>query len=126
MKPSSVKRRIRRFSKLEPNWNSYGAVPVTPDAIDDAITLIERSGNAIAWDGVSVDAAPGPDGGVLVEWDGGDRRLQVWRMGNGTYAGVAIQEHANAETDFIDRPYADMDAALAELAATFPPGGSTP
>lgn len=56
---------------LQPNWDGYNADPIVPEVVEVAKefvgvlhALLGRGG-----DETNMFVAPGPDGGVLVEWD---------------------------------------------------------
>lgn len=57
--------RIRRFQRLEPGWDSYGAPAVATAAIDRIIDLLE---SVAIGDTPPPSIAPTSDGGVQVEW----------------------------------------------------------
>ena len=72
--------RLSKFRELRPNWNSYGAVPVTEDAITAAKDLfaslqsIFQGLTGCCWDDqrccalAPVATVPLDDGGVGIEW----------------------------------------------------------
>lgn len=67
---------LDEFAKLEPDWDSYGSERISPDAIDQARSLIELVAKAR---GVAPYAvAPVADGGVYVEWRGPNGKLEVY------------------------------------------------
>jgi hypothetical protein len=59
------RRRLRAMMNLPENWDSYGAVPTTPEAVRTAERLL-------LWlslgDVPPPDLFPGVDGGVQLEW----------------------------------------------------------
>ena len=64
---------LRRLGKLLPNWDSYGALPLTEIALAAAHRLLgdiasEMAGVA-ARDGMPYHIAPLVDGGILLEWE---------------------------------------------------------
>ncbi len=64
---------LRRLSKLLPNWDSYGALPLTERALATARRLLgdiasEMAGVAVL-DGMPYHIAPLVDGGILLEWE---------------------------------------------------------
>ncbi len=63
---------LRKMADLEPNWDSYGAVPINPNAIARAILML---------DSLQGDWTPVPmsDGGVQLELhsDGFDVEIQI-------------------------------------------------
>jgi hypothetical protein len=73
--------RLQELSKLEPNWDSYDAEPLSPTAVATASTLIaavDETRRAVTgkhappW-----MVAPVPDGGLQVEWKSGPRKIEV-------------------------------------------------
>ena len=66
-------RTLHRLSKLLPNWDSYGAMPLTERALATAGRLLgdiasEMAGVAVR-DGMPYHIAPLVYGGVLLEWE---------------------------------------------------------
>lgn len=64
---------LRRLGKLLPNWDSYGALPLTERALGTAGRLLgdiasEMAGVA-ARDGMPYHIAPLVYGGILLEWE---------------------------------------------------------
>ena len=61
-----MSRPTEELRTLQPNWNSYGALPLCPVACDraDALVLLLREL------GHAPSVVPTVGGGVLVEWDG--------------------------------------------------------
>jgi hypothetical protein len=73
--------RLAEFATLENDWDSYGAVPITPAAIDVARELaaeiISRHALSLRPAGYTFDVVPLPNGGVQLEWDIGSRHLEI-------------------------------------------------
>lgn len=73
-------KRLRCLAALDPNWDSYGADPPSPRAIEAARDII---GEVATWFGDvpnfadALDLAPTPDGGVLLMRDGASRETQI-------------------------------------------------
>jgi hypothetical protein len=66
--PDATRERLAELSRLEPDWDSYGALPITPEALAAAGSII---GNVIARtgeQGLPRDIMPIADGGVALEW----------------------------------------------------------
>ncbi len=78
---------IRGFATLGADWNSYGAEPVNPMSIESAIrflrSLESRYGEIFGEKLKPVIVAPLPSGGLQLEWEGKDRRieLEIWANG---------------------------------------------
>lgn len=66
--------RIERFGDLEPDWDSYGAYPVTAKARENAAIIVR----AFAAHGMSVPFPfPTVRGGVALEWAPDDLAITV-------------------------------------------------
>ncbi len=66
--PKELEARLEEIGRLDKNWNSYGAPPVAEHAIEKARSVLSR---ACGDDGLGFPApfvAPGPHGGVGIEW----------------------------------------------------------
>ena len=68
--PDELAARFRQIARLEENWNGYGAPPVDPDCIADAIRIIKIG---LAMGLPAPDVALGGDGGIGIEWWDPDR-----------------------------------------------------
>lgn len=68
--PDELAARFRQIARLEENWNGYGAPPVDPDCIADAIRIIKIG---LAMGLPAPDVALGGDGGIRIEWWDPDR-----------------------------------------------------
>lgn len=55
---------IKSFAQLTANWDGYGAAPVSPEAIEKAITFIREINN---FDIDTYLSSPGPNGEVMVQ-----------------------------------------------------------
>lgn len=95
--------RIRSFSALPENWDSYGAHPLSPTAVATAVDILVKSLRLPIYEiGTVVDAVPSPDGGVLVEWESPSARFQLRVHADGTMAGVRIDITNGASVDWTD------------------------
>lgn len=76
--------RLRGFTSLTPDWDSYGAEPIAPTAIAAAEKLLLR---VVRTFGIRPDiVAPLATGGVHLEWSGEEAEIDVWANPNGTYS----------------------------------------
>ena len=73
--------RLDKLSKLERDWDSYGALPLTPTALARADATMRK---AVALFGVTLGERvapytlmPIPDGGVSIEWRGPGATLEL-------------------------------------------------
>src|SRR6266581_4828084 len=86
-------RRIAQLSNLPMNWDTYGSVPISETVLDVASELVR---------GASFDAAPAPrvvpvsGGGIQLEWQSGDRELDIQITPNLSFELVARDQ------DFIE------------------------
>ncbi len=73
--------RIREIARLPPNWDSAGAVPSSAEAVAQACVLIdavaELQEQRTGARRTPLTSAPIADGGLQVEWMGGDTRIDV-------------------------------------------------
>lgn len=85
----SVFDRIVEMSKLPPNWDREDADPPTGRAVAAACHLIsavrsERLGRG-RLDGIPATSSPLPDGGLQVEWQGSNCRIDVQVNDDGSF-----------------------------------------
>jgi hypothetical protein len=72
---SAEVKQLRTFEQLPPNWNSYGAEPISRDTVDAAINLLMH---VMGKSGVRPDfLAPVATGGIQLEWFGTDAEIDV-------------------------------------------------
>ena len=64
--PDELASQFRQFAGLEENWNGYGAPPIEPSCIADAIRIV-KIGLAMGLSAPGV--APGGDAGIGIEWE---------------------------------------------------------
>lgn len=73
--------RLREFTSLRDDWDSYGAVPISAVAIERAremaAEIISKHALSIRPDDYSFDVVPTPDGGVQLEWGVGSQHLEI-------------------------------------------------
>lgn len=66
--PPELSDRLNRLATLPQNWDSYGAAPISPEAIQTARGILR---SVFALGGTSIPlpfVAPSPDGGIELEW----------------------------------------------------------
>lgn len=108
--------RIRSFSSLPQNWDSYGAQPLSPVAIATVDHILVQSLRLPIYDdGAVVDAVPSPDGGVLVEWESQSSRFQLRVHADGTMAGVRIDTENGKSVAWKDIPVVTDQDVLGQL-----------
>jgi hypothetical protein len=120
--------RLRGFSDLEENWDSYGAYPPKACAYTDAAMLLVRSLELFDWADIEVDAVPTSGGGVLIEWQRNGRqcRHQIWIDGDHNLKSlnavkVTLDEKTKTQR-FVDQHADSIEDALASLKRTMEPG----
>jgi hypothetical protein len=66
--PGATRERLAELSQLEADWDSYGALRVSPEAIAAAGVIISQVIARAGERGVPQDIMPIADGGVALEW----------------------------------------------------------
>ena len=88
--------RLETFSKLDDDWDSYGAVPISPVAIliarELAADIVNRHMLSIRPPDYSFDVVPAPDGGVQLEWDIGSQHLEIAIDPRGTLSYLLVTD----------------------------------
>ena len=112
----NVAARLREMVLLEADWDSYGAVPIHPQAIalaqqlsNDILLHVGSRGFALA--GLRVDVLPLADGGVQVEWAGPSGRLDVEVTPERTFNYLLMHGQGDTET-FAERENAPRSDVL--------------
>ncbi len=87
---------IEALTLLEPDWDSYGAAAISPQAIALAKDLVVYT--AIGAASLRIEAhpyyiGPVPDGGVHIEWRRDGREIQVEVRPNQTLGCLVIKQH---------------------------------
>ena len=87
--------RLARLSRLEPDWDSYGALPMARLAPDVArtfvLTSIDRFADGAPDRAVPYTAMPIADGGVSLEWRGPTSSLELDISPEGTLGYLLIE-----------------------------------
>ena len=121
-------RLIAEIATLSPDWDSYGAAPPSPRAIAWACLLIEAvaeagdragAGRRSPW-----TSAPIADGGLQIEWLGGEGRIEVQVAPDGSVGYVLVPD-AEADTALHEAdgvPFATMVDLIVDV-LTAPPAG---
>lgn len=81
---SAARRLLAEYAALPPNWDSYGAVAISRQAIREANQLLQRLADAFGQPGLPETIVPVPDGGVQFEWDKVSGTLEIEVQDNGT------------------------------------------
>jgi hypothetical protein len=80
--------RIDQFAGLEPGWNGEGAPQLPGLVVSRAALLVLRvaqSDTASPLQAVPITSAPIADGGLQLEWESSDTRIEVQVAPDGTY-----------------------------------------
>ena len=68
-----MRERLQLLQSLPENWNGYGELPITRGAVAQTAELLAALGPIRS----APDIVPTPDGGVQIEWSGGECDLEV-------------------------------------------------
>lgn len=72
---NGVKDQIQKLDRLQPNWDSYGAAPISAKSIRQALRV---AGEVSRYDSIEApDISATPDGFVAFGWDIGDWSLDA-------------------------------------------------
>jgi len=83
--------RLTELHDLPPDWDSYGARPISPRAEGIARDLLVAFWHAaLIPDDPNFDLMPGPDGGLQLEWMGRNGELEIRVLPNGTFSILQI------------------------------------
>lgn len=84
--------RIRSFAELDQDWTGELAKRVSAAAVAEAdLLLVYSLETGVYGSGVAVDAVPTPAGGLLIEWLGTRRRLQIHVHEDGHLTGLLAE-----------------------------------
>lgn len=120
---ATLEERIARFADLEPDWDSYGAKPIFPEAIAKAQnvlrSLIQRANPRLEERVLSVWIAPLPNGGVLLEWRRAMADVEVEVTADGALDLVVEQRVGEADETFerADIPVEEIASLLDDVLA---------
>jgi len=100
---------------LEQDWDSYGADPISPVAIETASKLLQsvekQCGNE-AYEKLMI-VAPRPDGGVQIEWKTWPLEIDVHTDHQGNLGYLYITYHQSDTTKYDEVSSASWDEVLA-------------
>lgn len=63
-----IDERLAELAQLEPDWDSYGALPPSPRALSMARAMVERAVERFGERGIPGEVMPIADGAVQLEW----------------------------------------------------------
>lgn len=87
---------IEALARLAPDWDSYGAATISPQAIVLAKDLVAYTAIGAASLGIEAHPyyiGPTPNGGVHIEWQRDGREIQVEVRPNQTMGCLLIKRH---------------------------------
>lgn len=94
--------RLAELARLEVDWDSYGALPPSPEALDAArsflITVVEQFGDAAAERVVPYSLMPIVDGGIQLEWRGATGAVELNIGPTRAMSFLLIERHGEQET----------------------------
>jgi hypothetical protein len=94
-------RRLAAIGELPPDWDTYGGLPPTPQALATARGLVElvteHLAPVVGARGTPYSVAPIPDGGVHVEWRGARDTVEVWVSPGGEVGYLYVRPTATGE-----------------------------
>jgi hypothetical protein len=83
--------RLTELHDLEPNWDSYGARPISARAEEVVRKLLVAFWNAgLIPEDPNFDLMPGPDGGLQLEWIGKNGELEIRVLPDGSFSILQI------------------------------------
>ena len=100
-----MRERLQLLQSLPENWNGYGELPITRGAVARTAELLA----ALEPMHSTPDIVPTPDGGVQIEWSGGDCDLEVEVQAVGSISASFVGE------DGIEREFEVPVDDLSEL-----------
>ena len=115
--PDATRERLAELSRLEPDWDSYGALRIAPEALAAAGSII---GDVIArtgTQGVPRDIMPIADGGVALEWRGPGSELGLNACAEGGWTALLVErgEGGRRATERYDLTDADALALIVRV-----------
>lgn len=109
-------RQTEMLSRLPADWDSFGAAPISTEAIANARALLtDLSFQPLAPSYVPFHIAPDPRGGILIEWrraDGGGT-LELWVGTDGSME--YLIDRPFVEPRLIERSLSGLSAAVSEI-----------
>lgn len=115
--PETIRARFFELSRLEADWDSYGALPPAPRSLTMAQSIIARTTAQLGGRGVPTDVMPIADGGIQVEWRGRSRELALNAAPDGSWSYLLI-EHTSGDRAYTER-YGLVDDEAIALAISF-------
>jgi hypothetical protein len=73
--------KLQSFKSLEPNWDSYGALPPSKESVDTAISFVAKTDKNLL---PLYFVAPGPNGEVVLEFREGNKEASAYINADGT------------------------------------------
>jgi hypothetical protein len=106
--------RCRQFTELTPNWDTYGAPPVSPFTVQAAMTILGRLATASL---PPPRVVPTAQGGLQFEWRIQERALEV-QFNAPTQVSLFFSDESTGEETEVDlrsdlKPFSDVLKKLA-------------
>src|SRR5687768_1919567 len=89
--PDATRERLAELSRLEPDWDSYGALRIAPTALKSAGSIIGKVIARAGDRGVPRDIMPIADGGVALEWRGPGVELGLNACPEGGWTALLVE-----------------------------------
>jgi hypothetical protein len=99
---------------LKPGWDGAKANPITSDALEAALKVLEET---MAWDTIAPAVVPVSDGGIQLEWHCAGVDLEVYVEPDGRVSAWCREGSREWEEDFY--PRARLRKELSLLSSTF-------
>jgi hypothetical protein len=106
--------KLNTFSRLEPDWDTYGALPPTVVAQDAARQLLTEIVPIVGEKALGVSISPLPNGGVLFEWEGKLAILEVEATPEGSFD-LLIEQRVDADFDYTSNDHVSIDEIAQQL-----------
>ena len=97
--PDNLAERFRQIAGLAENWNGYGAPPIDPGCILDAVRIV-KLGLAMGLHAPGI--APGGDAGIGIEWETGRWELSIDLVPGGETTYALDRLHPDGTTEESD------------------------
>lgn len=89
--PDTTRERLEELGGLEADWDSYGALPVSPPALAAAGAIIGQAVAQAGEQGVPRDIMPIVDGGVALEWRNSGLELALHACPEGGWTSLLVE-----------------------------------
>ncbi len=108
-KLDSEARRLTHIARLESDWDSYGSVPISPNAIRAALVLIGAA--AVLFEARPFAILPLSGGGIQLEWRSPRGEIEV-EIGSDNTLGYLFVDKQRGERLFAEKDNASVQEVL--------------